>query len=67
MAIRVNARDEIEWQEGMTITRLLQICRYTSPKIAVFVNGVWVRREAYDSTLIEDAAEVRVLHLIGGG
>ena len=37
--IRVNDRDEIEWQEGMTVARLLEVCRFTSPKIAVFVNG----------------------------
>ncbi len=65
--IRVNDRDEVEWQEGMTVTRLLEACHWTSPKIAVFVDGEWVRREAYDTHRIEDGAQVRVLHLIGGG
>jgi thiamine biosynthesis protein ThiS len=65
--IRVNDRDEIEWQEGMTVTCLLKVCRFTSPKIAVFVNGTLVRREGYQVYQINDGAEVKVLHLIGGG
>ena len=65
--IRVNDRDEIEWQEGMTVAQLLQVCRFTSPKIAVFVEGELVRREDYDHHLVPDGAEVKVLHLIGGG
>ena len=67
MTIRVNDRDEIEWQEGMTVARLLEVCRFTSPKIAVFVDEELVRREAYERCRIEDGANVRVLHLIGGG
>lgn len=65
--IRVNDRDEIAWERGMTVTRLLEKCHFTSPKIAVFVNGELVRRPEYDRWLIEDGAQVRVLHLIGGG
>jgi thiamine biosynthesis protein ThiS len=65
--IRVNGRDEIEWQKGMTVALLLQVCLFTSPKIAVFVNGKLVPRELYESYGIEDGATVKVLHLIGGG
>jgi thiamine biosynthesis protein ThiS len=65
--IEVNDRIEVVWREGMTVARLLEACRYTAPKIAVFVEGELVRREAYESYLIEDGAKVKVLHLIGGG
>ena len=65
--ILVNERDEIPWQEGMTVTRLLEACRYTSPNIAVFVDGEFVRPPFYDTYPIEDGARVRVLHLIAGG
>jgi thiamine biosynthesis protein ThiS len=65
--IRVNDRDEILWEEGMTVARLLAVCRFTSPKIAVFVDGELVRRPEYERRPVEDGAEVRVLHLIGGG
>jgi thiamine biosynthesis protein ThiS len=65
--ILVNNRDKIEWQKGMTVTGLLHACRYTSPKIAVFVNDEYVHRKFYDVYRIDDDASVRVLHLIGGG
>ena len=65
--IRVNDRDEIPWQEGMNVVMLLRLCRFTSPKIAVYVNGQFIRREQYEHYAIPDGAEVRVLHLLGGG
>ena len=65
--IRINDRDEIEWQEGMTVAHLLQVCRFTSPKIADFVQGELVRREDYAQYPVPDGADVKVLHLIGGG
>jgi len=65
--IRVNDRDKVEWQEGMTVTRLLEACHFTAPKIAVFVNGELIRREVYETYQIEDGSDVKVLHLIGGG
>jgi thiamine biosynthesis protein ThiS len=65
--IRVNDQDQIEWQEGMTVRRLLEVCHFTSPQIAVFVDDEFVHRQLYDVRPVEDGAEVRVLHLIGGG
>jgi len=65
--IRVNDRDEIAWQEGMTVALLLEVCRFTSPKIAVFVEDELVRREDYAQHPVPDGATVKVLHLIGGG
>ena len=65
--ILVNDREEIPWQEGMTVTKLLEACHYTSPKIAVFVDGELVHRDLYETYPVKDGAEVKVLHLIGGG
>jgi sulfur carrier protein len=65
--ILVNDREEIPWHKGMTVTDLLEACHYTSPRIAVFVDGEFVRPPFYDTYLVEDGAEVRVMHLIAGG
>ena len=65
--IRVNNRDEIEWEPGQTVSALLERLRYTFPHIIVSVNGDVVPREAYSSHTIPDAADVRVVHLIAGG
>ena len=65
--IRVNDKLDVAWERGMTVARLLEVCRFTSPKIAVFVDGALVRREQYESCPVADGTEVKVLHLIGGG
>ena len=65
--ILVNNRDKIAWQPGMTVQTLLEVCRYTSPHIHVFVNDELVPKAAYETRPIEDGDEVRVLHMIAGG
>jgi len=65
--IRVNNRDEIEWQEGLTVTGLLELFRYTFPDIIVKINGELIHREEYPTRLIPDGADVRVIHMIAGG
>ncbi len=65
--IQVNKRKEVEWEEGMTVSALLERLNYTYPHIIVKVNGELVRREAYDACTIPDGADVRVIHLIAGG
>jgi sulfur carrier protein len=65
--IRVNDRDEIEWEEGLTVSALLARFRYTFPHIIVRIDGQLIRREEYPTHAIPDGADVRVIHLIAGG
>ena len=65
--IRVNDRDEIEWQEGLTVSAVLEQFRYTFPHIIVKIDGEVIRREEYSTRTIPDGADVRVIHLIAGG
>jgi len=65
--IRVNNRDEIEWEEGLTVSALLERMRYTFPHIIVTIDGEVVDRQDYDTRAIPDGANVRVIHLIAGG
>jgi sulfur carrier protein len=65
--IRVNDRDEIEWEEGLTVSALLARFRYTFPHIIVKIDGEVIRREEYPTYAILDGADVRVIHLIAGG
>ena len=65
--IRVNNRDEIEWEEGLTVSALLERFRYTFPHIIVKINGEVIRREEYPTRTIPDGADVWVIHLIAGG
>jgi len=65
--IRVNKRDELEWEEGLTVSDVLERMRYTFPHIIVSINGEIVLRAKYPTRAIPDGADVRVIHLIAGG
>ena len=65
--ILVNNREELEWEEDLTVSDLLRRLRYTFPIIIVYVDGEVVCREDYGSRSIPDGAQVRVIHLIAGG
>lgn len=64
--IKVNGRDT-EWEENLTVEKLLQNKRYTYPKIIVRINGELIHREEYGSTPIRDGDDVKVIHLLAGG
>jgi sulfur carrier protein len=65
--ILVNNRDKVAWEEGLTVSALLERFRYTFPHIIVKVNGEVVPREEYPARTIPDDADVWVIHLIAGG
>ena len=65
--ILVNNRDEVEWEEGLTVSALLERFRYTFPHIIVKVDGEVVSRDEYPTRTIPDAADVWAIHLIAGG
>jgi thiamine biosynthesis protein ThiS len=65
--IRVNNRDEIEWEEGLTVSDLLGRFRYTFAHIIVKINNEVIPREEYPTAIIPDGADVWVIHLIAGG
>lgn len=65
--VRVNNRDEIPWESGLTVTELLRRFRYTFPAIVVTINGEVIPEEEFSTRQIPDGADVRVIHLIAGG
>jgi thiamine biosynthesis protein ThiS len=65
--ILVNNRDKIEWEEGLTVSALLERLRYTFAHIIVKIGGQVVPRDDYPTRLIPDGADVWVIHLIAGG
>jgi sulfur carrier protein len=64
--ITVNGR-EFAWRENLTIRAILKAHKYTSPRIIVKVDGELVRQEQWDTFIVRDGADVRAIHLIGGG
>jgi len=66
--ILVNNRDEIEWENGLTVAALLERLRYyTFPLVIVKIDGEVIPREQYPTRTIPDGADVRLIYLIAGG
>ena len=64
--ITVNTRP-FEWQEGLTVKKLLELKKYTYPKIIVRINGQLIPPEQYGTAVIRDGDIVSALHLMAGG
>ena len=64
--ITVNG-DQVEWEAGMTVSSLLEKCRYTFPLIIVKINGTLVPRREFDEHVVADGDSVDAIHLMSGG
>lgn len=64
--IQVNG-DPLAWQDGMTVRDVLTLKRFTFPMVVITVNDHVVERRHYDTTVIPDGADVKVVHLMSGG
>ena len=66
MRIRLNG-DPFELAVSMTMTDLLSQLNLDPRRVAVEHNLVVVKREAYDSTVVNDGDEIEVVNFVGGG
>ncbi len=57
----------INWEENMTIVRILKIMNYTFRMLVVKVDGKLIKKHEYESTIVSHGADVKVIHLISGG
>ena len=57
----------IDWEENMTITRILKIMNYTFRMLVVKVDGQLIKKNEYGSTIVSAGADVKVIHLMSGG
>lgn len=64
--ITVNGK-EFPWEEGMTVTRLLELKKYAYPRVTVKINGEFIRDENFQTTVIHDGDDVKCIHLMAGG
>ena len=65
--ILVNNRDKIEWEQGMTIARLLEKCGFTAHQLNVFVNDDEVRTLQGLDTEVSDSDRVSIVPAMAGG
>ncbi len=64
--IEING-NRVNWEEGMTVQKLLKKMNYTFPMIIVRVNGKHVKKEDWETSLVPDGAKVQAFHQIAGG
>jgi len=67
MEITLNNRIEVFDADTLTIAELLQIKNFTFKMLIVKINEKLIKKEDYQSAVINDGDHVMVLHLISGG
>jgi len=64
--IRVGER-EVDWQEGMTVSGLLEALGETFAYAVVRIDDKVVSRPNFDRTLVPDNCQVYLIPLVAGG
>jgi thiamine biosynthesis protein ThiS len=67
MEIRLNNEPVILGEESISLTRLLELKKYTFRLRIVKINGRLIERDNYDSETVRDGDEVQVVYLMSGG
>lgn len=69
MKIILNNKEEIlnTNLEKLTIAKLLELKKFSFPRLIVRVNDRLIKKEEYDTTYFFDGDKVDVIHMISGG
>jgi sulfur carrier protein len=67
MKIILNNREEELTGERMTITRMLELKKFTFRMRIIRVNGKLIPRDEYDSTMVNNGDNIEMIYLMSGG
>ncbi|PKP10450.1 MAG: thiamine biosynthesis protein ThiS [Bacteroidetes bacterium HGW-Bacteroidetes-4] len=67
MIIELNNRIETLEAGQLTVNELLELKNFTFRMLVIKINGHLVKKDQYDTALINDGDKVMVLHLVSGG
>jgi len=56
---------QIELEDGMTVTQLVKVMNYR--RAAVWINGQQLLASAYDSHIIKQDDQIKILRIVAGG
>lgn len=65
--ITVNGNRTVTWKEGITVADVLKKLGWEYVLITTTVNGNFVERDDYATTVVPDGAEVKAIHIAHGG
>jgi thiamine biosynthesis protein ThiS len=66
VSLTVN-NNSIDFVEHETIEDLLKRLKFTFPLIIVKINGKHIPRDSYNEVIIQDNADIKIIHMISGG
>ncbi len=67
MQITLNNKIEVFPNETLTIKEILELKKFTYPKLIVKLNDVIIEKEDFDSTFVKEGDNLMILHLLAGG
>jgi sulfur carrier protein len=67
MKIRLNNNDEVFEGTSISISRMLEIKKYSFKLRIIKVNGLLIQREKYESTFLNEGDDVQLIYLMSGG
>ena len=67
MNIILNNREEHFDTDNLTISKLLKLKKFTFKMIVVKINNKLIKKENYETAVINNKDNVTVLHMISGG
>ncbi len=68
MKITINGEDHLSEQETITITELLKERKVTRPEtVSVQLNGNFVKRKNFSTTVVKENDEVEFIFMMAGG
>lgn len=57
----------VDWHEGMTVTKAMEIMNYSFKLIVVYIDDNYVPQDEWHKTLIPEGADVKIVHIMSGG
>ena len=67
MKIILNNRQEEFDASSITVSKMLELKKFTFRMRIIKLNGVLIRKDKYDSTVINEGDNVQMLYLMSGG
>lgn len=67
MKILLNNREEIFDKENITVNEMLQLKKFSFRMRIVKVNGRFIPRDQYETTVLRNGDNVQMIYLMSGG
>ena len=67
MKIILNNREEEFNLDTLTVSRMLELKKFSFKMRIVKINGLLIHREKYESTFIHESDNVQMIYLMSGG